>query len=611
MPLSVYLRLTLAMGLLWPAFSFGQCVPDSLVPSVPGIYPRILPDATGCEPYSLDVTFFLPRDTTVTFFGQTVTLPFNYFRIDSVAGLPDGMTWACNNQPDCLYDVAPGNPSPDTLGCIHLSGTPTVAAAYVIVVYITAHLDLTGESQGTYLAPLRVRPCVFTGDCYSYTLESPCEPSILKTDNLIPSQGNPGYSYRWTFSGPAGPFYTTSDEQPLDLPLPAAGSYIIDYQARIDTADWILEDARIEAIGCADVFDGADLYWRLKDANDSTWFSTQPTPATNAGATLPLLTNLPDQNLPDGLYRFEVFDKENIGNDEPCGPSGNSAVYFVVPPPFDTLTVTNGPLTVTLFFNHPISQIQCRDTFTVEALPAEPLLTALEDTFTLCEGDSLHLVVTGADSVQWFKNGKLLPAASGNAYVTGEAGFYHVESISTTSFCRQRSAEIEITVLRVDPPAILLDAGQVFRIVQPKIGVTYRWYEVQTGLAGTGVTFTPPSAGNYFARAFDPAVNCESGPSATVGMVPTSIPGDPGILSVRVDPNPMEQDIRIRWETDYSGPVTASLSDLTGRVVWKNGTRQVSGLNEWDISLPELPGGPYFLTFETARGVFTQLLIRQ
>ena len=65
-----------------------QCVIDSGVPNMPGIYPPIPPDANGCEYYETDITFLLPQDTTVNVFGNTLNIPFIYFQIDSVVGLP-------------------------------------------------------------------------------------------------------------------------------------------------------------------------------------------------------------------------------------------------------------------------------------------------------------------------------------------------------------------------------------------------------------------------------------------------------------------------------------------------------------------------------------------
>ncbi len=81
------------------SISQAQCVIDTLVPRVPGIYPDSIPPFTGCNYGEVDVTFVFPRDTTTTIGGQTVTVPFFSFTINGVAGLPQGMGWQCDLQP--------------------------------------------------------------------------------------------------------------------------------------------------------------------------------------------------------------------------------------------------------------------------------------------------------------------------------------------------------------------------------------------------------------------------------------------------------------------------------------------------------------------------------
>ncbi|MEL7534147.1 MAG: hypothetical protein AAFN10_22775, partial [Bacteroidota bacterium] len=207
-----------------------QCVIDSLVPSVPGIYPDTLADAVGCEYYEVDITFFLPRDTTVDVFGNMVTIPFNSFTIDSLVGLPDGLTWSCNlDSIGCLYDVAPNNASPDTLGCIRVFGTPTGIGFSPVVVHLTANADILGtptDQPATYDASILVTPCAFAGACYTSQLNDVCAGAELTMTNNIPSNGDSRFSYDWNLTNGAGFNYQSTDENPAIQTLNEPGSYV-------------------------------------------------------------------------------------------------------------------------------------------------------------------------------------------------------------------------------------------------------------------------------------------------------------------------------------------------------------------------------------------------
>src|SRR3954470_2188250 len=90
--------------------SFAQCSIDT-TQTVAGIYPSSLPDATVGVPYTTDVTFVFLTDTS----GLTI---YNY-HIVSITGLPIGLSWICNANPNCDYD-----PAITPRGCLNLSGTP-------------------------------------------------------------------------------------------------------------------------------------------------------------------------------------------------------------------------------------------------------------------------------------------------------------------------------------------------------------------------------------------------------------------------------------------------------------------------------------------------------
>jgi hypothetical protein len=72
----------------------------------PGIYPSILPDGTQNQAYDEDVTFVL--------FTDTLGFAVNFFKINSISGLPLGLSYECNNITNgCVYD-----PQSSIYGCV-------------------------------------------------------------------------------------------------------------------------------------------------------------------------------------------------------------------------------------------------------------------------------------------------------------------------------------------------------------------------------------------------------------------------------------------------------------------------------------------------------------
>ena len=116
-----------------------QCVPNTSN-TTPGITPD---SATGLSAgtvgvlYSQVLQIFVPATTPVVIFGQTVTVTVVSVELNSLTGLPPGLTYACNPS-NCLF---PGNSN----GCADISGTPTVAGNYPLTAVITSTGTVFGQ----------------------------------------------------------------------------------------------------------------------------------------------------------------------------------------------------------------------------------------------------------------------------------------------------------------------------------------------------------------------------------------------------------------------------------------------------------------------------------
>jgi hypothetical protein len=123
------------------SFANAQCTPDPQFTS-PGIYPD---SATNFMPayetvaYSQIVTNVVPADTCVVIFVPPCTnLSLDSVVLESLTGLPSGMTYQCDN-PQCQY---PGGQT----GCAIISGTPPLGSAgtYPLTIELNAYVGGLG-----------------------------------------------------------------------------------------------------------------------------------------------------------------------------------------------------------------------------------------------------------------------------------------------------------------------------------------------------------------------------------------------------------------------------------------------------------------------------------
>lgn len=594
-----------------------QCVIDSLVPNVPGIYPDTLADAVGCEFYEVDITFFLPRDTTVVFAGNQITIPFNSFTIDSLVGLPDGLSWTCNlDSLGCFYDVNPNNPSPDTLGCIRVFGTPTAVGYFAVDVYLTANADVLGnptDQEAIFDASIVVTPCAFAGACYTSQLNDICAGAELSTANNIPSNGDSRYSYNWTLSNDGSFNFQSTDENIPVQTLSEAGTYILNYTATVDTFPYTLTGVTIDSIGCDDLLDAADIYWKLFDPQGVELISTLSNPISNGGDNLPIITGIGPLVLDSGTYEFQVWDDDLIGQDEGCatGTAGSGAsVFFTIPAPSGNVTITNNALRVIFAIDHPVQVISCADTFQIDSLPPIPMVVNTADTNILCMGDTLALMAANADSVQWFQDGQALNGETDMMLGVFEAGTYAVESIDLITGCRSRSTDFVITMQQIAPPSIAYDGSASLSVAGPNPAYRYDWYDVDDGLIGSGTSISPSGSGNFFAIAVDTTTNCESAPSVTIQAILASIEHLSGVVDqFELFPNPAHDQVQLNLRLKQAQSVDVQILDLSGRIAWQRAYGQPSYSFQESLPLGTLARGIYLVQVRLEAGTIHQKLV--
>lgn len=578
-----------------------QCVIDSTVAdSLPGIYPAMAPNAIGCNFYDTDVTFVFPEDTIVNVFGVPRRLPFLSFEILDIAGLPQGLEWECNLD-SCFYDFSPGGPG-DSIGCIRIFGTPTVPGLYPLSVSARAAVLFLGSptfENTTLEYSILVEPCQFNSDCYEYTVSSNCLPATVEMSNNIPSNGNPGYSYQWNLIGPNGPLYTTSDENPFTQTLADPGQYILSYQAEIDTLGFVLDSVVVDSVVCSDIADPADLYWKLFAPDGTELVNTESNPLSNSGDDLPLNLNINNILLDTGTYELQVWDQDNVLGDQGCATNnrGSGASIFFNVPTTNTgpQQIIQGGLAVTVSISNPIQMIACQDTFEVSDLPAVPEVVG--DTSRICAGSTLSLSTPRTDSIQWLLDGFPIPDANDSIFIASQEGDYSVLVINRNTLCASESLPYPLELFEVQVPSIAFDGNMTLSVASPNPAYRYDWVRRNHGVVGSGTPFTVPNSGDYTAIAVDTVTGCESGPSATIGIILTSISDFEDLFAdFKLYPNPNQGNFQFSLNLLQNKELSYEIRDALGRSIWSEQLGSRIGMVERNIQLPDLATGFYTLS---------------
>ena len=594
------------------------CVPDSAYAGMsPGLYPANLPDAQGCSFYDQVITFILPRDTVVS----GISVNFLSFQITSITfgGMQGNMSWACNQfANNCIYDIAPSNPNPDTMGCVHITGTPiqfNTPGTYVITINLTIQTDFSVQptQYTTFTDTIDVFPCQTSGGCFTTNQSSLCAPANVSFMVDSASLGGAGYSYSWDF----GNGFTSNLPNP-PTQVYGAGTYPISLDITIDTFGYFIDEILIQTINCTDPFNGdPDLFWILKDAGGNTIVPAAPSITTTVPPTLN--TNISGISVALGsIYNFEVWDEDGTLGDpnDGCATNANNAgANIAFPIQVGTNTYVQNGLAIQVTVSHPVITQTCTDTLNVAPLPPVPVVMAYSgNPDSLCQGDILSLYIAGvAGSIQWYKDGVAIPALGINDSLNvNMSGTYTVE-VTNNFGCSATSLPLDVTFHL--PPTITstVTGNCTFTVNISPAGnfYTYQWIKSGVQIAGaTTNTYTSTVAGDYSVM----VTNTQTGCSTLAFMPfcnPVGIENNAILSDVNVYPNPTDAVLNISMQLHSAQNMRISLRDFIGREIASTPLTQQIGEVETQFDMTNWAKGIYILSIETGGGTFSQKVVKE
>jgi hypothetical protein len=556
-------------------FSFSQiCTPNTIYTAT-GIYPDTMPEGNVSQPYSEDITFVLPTDTS--------GFDFLNFEIISIS-LPVGLNWVCNNDANgCNYD-----PQANIYGCVNVSGTPLLAGDYNITVSVLATLEIVGDIPTTFEVFMRVNPAQTntTNDGFSMSGFSGCSPITVDFTN-----NNPGLvQYSWDF----GNGNQSSIENPAPQVYTTPGDYIVSYQAwdNLTTVN-VYTLTGVTVNGMSDYgetfpsYESADTYYKIFE--DGVLFGTSSIIADTDPPVSWTTSNLLD---PTKVYTIEIWESDvgefgfggddymgihtlNIGGCNGCAAGSANINYSIT-----LQTILPVPLVVSV------------DTIHVYGAPGVPNIYFDSINHTLFT-DSI------SNDLQWYFEGSPISGATNASLVIENSGAYSLVAISGGG-CVAFSDTLDAVYCNQAAPVITQTGNELSVISVP--GNLVQWFLNGTAIPNAVSNTLPISNGGNYTVVLTSSVGCEYESAvynSTLGI---------SILAKKpfsIYPNPSEGIVYVKVTT-AADDFKINVRDMSGRIVKTiNSKEELNG----GINLSEYGKGVYLLEVNFSNSQFVERVI--
>ena len=368
--------------------------------------------------FDQDLSFRLPKTTTPVYAIDSMTvpgIPISKFKIVGLSNLPPGLSWEANQTE---FD-----PTMQTDGCAKICGTPLATGQYFVNVDLEA--TVFGLSQSTSFAfEIFIFPEPDSTKLFEIFNQNGCGTTEAIFVNNVPSNGNPGFSYFWSF----GNGESSTEENPANVSYDFPFVYPVVFMATIDTFPAQMSRLSVISAECKDtrippiLTGNPDLYFIIEELDGTEVFKSTNLENTDFPADFNVNLTLEVRD-----YRLKVFDDDDIlaGADDLCGEVIFNPRQSVL------LKDSINNMDVLLTFFKPVTQIVERDTVIVYGQPPVPTITP-ESGQVKCGGQNEFTASVG-QNIQWYHEGN--PVSTDSVLMANQAGRYWVEFVDPVSEC--------------------------------------------------------------------------------------------------------------------------------------------------------------------------------
>ena len=236
---------------------------------------------------------------------------------------------------------------------------------------------------------------------------------------------------------------------------------------------------------------------------------------------------------------------------------------------------------------------------------------------TFCQGGSVVLSAThSATSLQWKKNGIIIPGAISSTYTANATGNY---SCDTYSDCDTTTSEVIVVTVNKNPkatiyaggPTSFCPGGSVTLNVMPVGGATYQWYKGASLIAGaTSLTYVATTSGNYKCRVTKMATGCFKNSNA-IAVIVSCKEGTSSIelenSNLELFPNPANEAITISLHAAADYVELFEVLDATGKTVFSFNLEN----NQSVLNISNLASGLYYIKSSSQLNTLQTSFIKQ
>jgi hypothetical protein len=232
------------------------------------------------------------------------------------------------------------------------------------------------------------------------------------------------------------------------------------------------------------------------------------------------------------------------------------------------------------------------DTVNVEvfATPAAPVITNIDGVNNFCEGDSVTLASSTADTYQWIKDGIEIAGATDSVLVVNESGVYGVKITIGAGGCIAETTSLDTIVVGSNPsvPNVSYQPA-TDRITTNNSGNNNRqWYFNGFPIPGaTDGFYASPTPGDYQLE-YTNAAGCKTiSPVFTYTGVGIVNLGE-NTINFNMYPNPTNGLLNMEVNlANNNGPVECNVYSMVGKLVHSQnliGTASGNAINLSDLS---------------------------
>ena len=589
------------MGLAVAGFSQTGC-PNCVINTgfitsdgLPGINLTTLPPACVGQPYSQDVTVYLPG----TFAYQGMTVNLRNIVITSVTGVPTGISWEKNGG-GTTWTVN----GTTTRGCFRLCGTPTVAGSFSIGLNITVNVTVFSIPQAqnqSYTIPMTVLALpVQVGPITGSPTVTPGQTGV--TYSVTPDPN--ATSYTWSYTGTGATINGTGSSITIDF-TPSATAGALSVIAHNSCGDGPVSANYDITIGSNPVPGAAG--------------SITGTDSVCPGTSHVLYYVAPITNADSNIWNYTGTGVTIIGS--------NDSVYL-----YFSASATSGDLTVR---GHNVNgDGAASPVFAIVVNQMPEAAGAINGPAHLCyshNGDYIVPAINNASSYVWDYTG-----AGETITGNGNSVIVHFDSLATSgdivvyghNICGNGiPATFPVIISQVlNAPLAIIgsdticagDTGIVFSIARVANAASYLWSYDGTGATITGTDtsirigfLSSATSGNLSVVAQDSCGNSPVSPlhSITIEDCNVGIADRNAFGELQIVPNPGNGVFTVSLQSNTNLSCNGFILNSVGQKVASYSVKLHSGQNIFKIDLTNYPEGIYYLRLASNSGSVSNVII--